>query len=57
VSTDDDDLTAAYHQLELENRQFEEEWQKEYNAWLTLQAAWWVYIDNDPNWIKEHEYA
>jgi hypothetical protein len=50
----DDDMSAAYHQLELENLQFEEEWQKEYNAWLDTLGIWWIAQDNDKDWIGEH---
>lgn len=50
----EDDQDAALHQLELEERQFLEEWQAEYDAWLGLQLLWWKHIDSDPNWIREH---
>ena len=50
----EDDIDAAFHQLELEDRQFEEEWEKDYEAWLAAQVAWWFYIDSDPDWIREH---
>jgi hypothetical protein len=50
---DDDEQSALAHQQEL-NERYEDDWQKDYDQWLNRELAWWKWIDNDPNWIKEN---
>jgi hypothetical protein len=52
---DDDDNDAALHQMELEHRQFLEEWQRDYELWLDTLGVWWVALDKDRKWIEEHQ--
>lgn len=51
--TEDDEASALAHQQELDTR-YEDEWLKDYDAWLSAQIAWWYYMNCDPDWILEH---
>jgi hypothetical protein len=53
----EDDNDAALHQLELEHRQFLEEWQKDYELWLDTLGVWWLALDKDHQWIEEHNHV
>ena len=50
---DDDEQACLANQQEL-NERYEDDWQKDYDMWISVQMAWWIYVDSNPDWIKEH---
>jgi hypothetical protein len=52
--TTEDERDALAHQAQLENRRFEEEWQKDYLLWLMALPEWWQALDQDEKWQKDN---